>query len=90
MPGADHAAGFVVQGTIDGDEVGFPEHLIERDGLRAALAENFPAVIYREPAFTYTGDNAAMIAAAGYFRARTKKFTPWERLRADANWELPK
>lgn len=61
-----------------------------RATLRTALAEELPAVGYREPAFVYTGDNAAMIAAAGYFLARAKKFTPWERLKADANWELPK
>lgn len=59
-----------------------------RVALRAALTEELPAVGYREPALEFTGDNAAMIAAAGYFRARAKQFTPWERLRADANWEL--
>ncbi|HTW96128.1 MAG TPA: tRNA (adenosine(37)-N6)-threonylcarbamoyltransferase complex transferase subunit TsaD, partial [Candidatus Methylomirabilis sp.] len=40
------------------------------------------------PPLEYTTDNAAMIAAAGYFRPRRKSFTPWKKLKADANLEL--
>ncbi|MDO8505811.1 MAG: tRNA (adenosine(37)-N6)-threonylcarbamoyltransferase complex transferase subunit TsaD [bacterium] len=40
------------------------------------------------PAAEYTGDNAAMIAAAGYFMALKKDFTPWEKIDVDPNWEL--
>ncbi len=36
----------------------------------------------------YTTDNAAMIAAAGYFKASRKKFTPWQKLKVDCNAEL--
>lgn len=36
----------------------------------------------------YCGDNAAMIAAAGYFKALKKQFTPWDKLDIDPNWEL--
>ncbi len=40
------------------------------------------------PPLEYTTDNAAMIAAAGYFRARKKAFTPWNKLKADSNLEF--
>ena len=40
------------------------------------------------PEMEYTTDNAAMIAAAGYFRARENKFTPWQKLKVDPNLEL--
>lgn len=40
------------------------------------------------PDFKYCTDNAAMMAAAGYFRAKRKDFTAWQRLKADANKEL--
>jgi N6-L-threonylcarbamoyladenine synthase len=40
------------------------------------------------PPQEYTTDNAAMIAAAGYFLARQKDFTPWQKLKADSNLEL--
>lgn len=36
----------------------------------------------------YTGDNAAMIALAGYFHAIKKDFVDPFRLEADASWEL--
>lgn len=40
------------------------------------------------PDMSYTTDNAAMIAAAGYFKAKAKKFTPWRKLKVDPNLEL--
>jgi len=40
------------------------------------------------PEFKYCTDNAAMIATAGYFRAKRKNYTPWQKLKADANKEL--
>ncbi|MEK7097297.1 MAG: tRNA (adenosine(37)-N6)-threonylcarbamoyltransferase complex transferase subunit TsaD [Patescibacteria group bacterium] len=40
------------------------------------------------PDLRYTTDNAAMIASAGYFRAREKKFTPIEKVQVDPNLEL--
>jgi tRNA A37 threonylcarbamoyltransferase TsaD len=33
-------------------------------------------------------DNAAMIAAAGYYKAQKKEFTDWKDLKADPNWEI--
>jgi len=40
------------------------------------------------PQAEYATDNAAMIAAAGYFMAQKKQFTPWQKLDVDSNWEL--
>ena len=40
------------------------------------------------PELIYTTDNAAMIAAAGYFKAQRKEYTAWQKLAVRANWEL--
>ena len=40
------------------------------------------------PKMKYTTDNAAMIAAAGYFKFKAGKTTPWGKLRVDPNLEL--
>lgn len=36
----------------------------------------------------FCGDNAAMIAAAGLFHARNKKFTDWKKIKINSEWEL--
>ena len=40
------------------------------------------------PSLAYAMDNAAMIAVAGYYHAIKKDFTPWQKLKADPNWEI--
>ncbi len=40
------------------------------------------------PAFEYTTDNAAMIAAAGYFKFKAGHTTPWQKIKVDPNLEL--
>ena len=40
------------------------------------------------PEMAYTTDNAAMIAAAGYYHAIKNNFTDWRDLTADPAWEL--
>ena len=60
------------------------------------LRERFVEMMRRElpntkcqiPDTKYCTDNAAMIAAAGYFHAIKKDFTPWQKLKVDPNWEL--
>jgi len=55
--------------------------------LREALASSL-AVPLHVPDLTFTGDNAAMIAAAGYFKALRKDFTDPILLMADPNMRL--
>lgn len=40
------------------------------------------------PEMEYTTDNAAMIAAAGYFKFKTKKVTPWQKIKVNPNLDL--
>jgi N6-L-threonylcarbamoyladenine synthase len=51
----------------------------------AAKKENLACQI---PPLEYTTDNAAMIAAAGFYRAKAKDFTPWKKIKVDCNLEL--
>ena len=62
------------------------EHL--RKKLARAIKKQFPKVIFIVPLMKYTTDNAAMIAAAGYFRARAKDFVDPMTLEADPNLRL--
>ena len=59
-----------------------------RKQMAEALRKQIPNSKFQIPSLEYTTDNAAMIAAAGYFKARRKAFTPWQKLRADCNLEL--
>jgi N6-L-threonylcarbamoyladenine synthase len=65
---------------------GVSANLVLREEFQEAAAKI--GVACHIPPLEYTTDNAAMIAAAGYFQARAKKFTPWQKLRADSNLEL--
>ena len=60
--------------------------------LRKQMAEKIkkllPTSYFLLPDLKYTTDNAAMIATAGYFKAIRKKFTPWQKLKADCNLEF--
>ena len=58
-----------------------------RDTLSQATQE-LPHTQILIPEMKYTTDNAAMIAAAGYFHASKKEFSSWENLSADPAWEL--
>ncbi|MFH0857374.1 MAG: hypothetical protein V1848_01345 [Candidatus Magasanikbacteria bacterium] len=37
---------------------------------------------------TYSMDNAAMIGAAAYTKAKNKEFTNWTELEANPNWHI--
>ena len=59
--------------------------------LRAQMEKavsDLDGVKFTMPDLKYTTDNAAMMAAAGYYKARDKKFTPWQKLKVDCNAEL--
>jgi len=56
--------------------------------MERAVREKLDKVKFQMPDMAYTTDNAAMVATAGYFKARAKKFTPWHKIKVDANLEL--
>ncbi|RJQ37155.1 tRNA (adenosine(37)-N6)-threonylcarbamoyltransferase complex transferase subunit TsaD [Candidatus Parcubacteria bacterium] len=57
-----------------------------RETLRAKLAAELPRVPFLVPHVPLTGDNALMIALAGFFN--TKKKSAWNTVQADANLRL--
>lgn len=59
-----------------------------RNQLKEAVQEKLPSAKLIIPDFKYCTDNASMIAVAGYFQAKRKKFMAWQKLKADANQEL--
>lgn len=58
-----------------------------RKELSAAVG-TLKGVRYHEPDVAWTTDNAAMIAAAGYFRLTAKQVSDGRTLAPDPNWEL--
>ncbi len=59
-----------------------------RKKLGEAIKKNWPKISYVVPSFKYTTDNAAMIAAAGYFKLRLDKTSDPLTLEADPNLSL--
>lgn len=59
-----------------------------REDLGKAVKSHIPNSSFHIPEMEYTGDNAAMIAAAGYIRASKKDFANPLKLEARAQWEL--
>ena len=59
-----------------------------RESLARAIHDQLAGVGYFAPELKYTGDNAAMIAAAGYFGFIKKKFSNLEKLDANPNWRI--
>lgn len=56
--------------------------------LSLAVAEKLDATNFVMPDLKYCTDNAAMIACAGYFRAKRKKYALWQKLKAECNLEF--
>ncbi|MCK5060951.1 tRNA (adenosine(37)-N6)-threonylcarbamoyltransferase complex transferase subunit TsaD [Candidatus Parcubacteria bacterium] len=52
------------------------------------IKNKLPNINFVLPDLQYTTDNAAMMAAAGFFKAKRDEFTPWQDLRVDCNLEL--
>ncbi len=68
-----------------------------RQQLGDAIEKSLPNTIYRIPEIGLTGDNAAMVAAAAYFRwkkmpEKARKLTKnnWKKITADANLKMKK
>lgn len=59
-----------------------------REKIKRTIAHFISDVVFCASPVQYTTDNAAMIAAAGYFMARAEQFARWQRLDIDPNWEL--
>jgi N6-L-threonylcarbamoyladenine synthase len=59
-----------------------------RSQMTIIISSQIPNSYFLIPDLKYTTDNAAMIATAGYFKARRKKFTPIGKVLADCNIEL--
>ncbi len=52
---------------------------------KAVLAKGLK---FLKPDLKYTTDNAAMVATAGYFKAKRKEFTPYDKLKVDCNLDI--
>ncbi len=67
---------------------GVAANALLRETLRAEVARAFPEATFHAPSPEHTTDNAAMIAAAGYFRAQAGRFDDPMSLVADPNMRL--
>lgn len=59
-----------------------------RSTLEQSIKQHFPKTSFLMAAPQYCMDNGAMIAAAGYYLARDKKFTPWDTFGVNPNWKV--
>jgi N6-L-threonylcarbamoyladenine synthase len=59
-----------------------------RESLSSAIANYKLPITLHAPDFAYTSDNAAMIAATGYFKALRGEFADPLKLEAEPNLQL--
>jgi N6-L-threonylcarbamoyladenine synthase len=59
-----------------------------RKQMEDAVNFNLQSSNFKLPELQYTTDNAAMIASAGYFKARRKKFALLDKVKVDCNYEI--
>lgn len=59
-----------------------------REELTMMVRSKLPTVRYIQPALNLCMDNGVMIAIAGAFHAAQNDFIPWQKIKADPNWEL--
>jgi len=67
---------------------GVSANKVLREQLGKAVENRLPGVEFNFPEMSMTGDNAAMIAVAGYYHAVRKDFADPLKFSADPNWEL--
>lgn len=77
---------FKVKTILLGGGVAANKQLREQLGVAASSLVASPR--YLVPSLEFTGDNAAMIGVAAYFKIKKKQFTPWKSLDVDANWTI--
>lgn len=56
--------------------------------LRKQMEKAVNNIKFIMPDLKYTTDNAVMMAVAGYYKAKRKEFTNWQKLKVDCNLEL--
>ncbi|HBV58021.1 MAG TPA: tRNA (adenosine(37)-N6)-threonylcarbamoyltransferase complex transferase subunit TsaD [Candidatus Magasanikbacteria bacterium] len=56
--------------------------------LQKLFKKSAPQITFWPIPKNFCGDNAAMIAAAGLFNAKNKKFTDWKKIKINSEWEL--
>ncbi|MBN1584945.1 tRNA (adenosine(37)-N6)-threonylcarbamoyltransferase complex transferase subunit TsaD [Candidatus Uhrbacteria bacterium] len=59
-----------------------------RQRLRERLGKEAPGIRTIEPPVGYCTDNAAMVAAAAYFQAKSRPADDWRMVQADPHWEI--
>ena len=59
-----------------------------RKTLETEISKLTPTPLLLIPPTAYCMDNATMIAVASYYKAKNKKFTKWNKLQANPNWEI--
>lgn len=59
-----------------------------RNQLKKTVEKSLPNTTYHLPPLEFTTDNAAMIAVAGYYMAKNKKITPWNKIKVNCNLSL--
>jgi N6-L-threonylcarbamoyladenine synthase len=59
-----------------------------QERLRAAVAERLPGVVFLDPPKGLHTDNAAMIAAVGYWRMHRGNPDRWQKLDAKPEWDV--
>jgi N6-L-threonylcarbamoyladenine synthase len=59
-----------------------------RRQMQEVVTKQLPNSQFLIPDLKYTTDNAVMMAVAGYYKAKRKKFTAWQKLKVDCNLEL--
>ncbi len=67
---------------------GVVANLLLRSQMKTVLEHDVPDVNFHIPQLKFCTDNAAMIAMAGYFHAKKKEYTPWQKLDVRGGWEL--
>jgi tRNA A37 threonylcarbamoyltransferase TsaD len=59
-----------------------------RQEMSLGIEKYLPKVNFTMPEIKHTGDNAAMVAAAGALHAKKKDFIDWKKIEVDPNLSL--